>query len=132
MKNNNFEVGIVKYACPICGKEVDNEIILNSKLTKKAAQSIREMNGKFIGYSKNACKECLKYKDEVVFFIGILPEKSDKTNGIYRTGDVVGVKQESDFVKDVPVEYILKTANDVKFCFIDVEAGKEIGIFNKD
>lgn len=132
MKNDNFEVGIVKYACPICGKEVDNEVILNSKLTKKAAQSIREMNGKFIGYSKNACEECLKYKDEVVFFIGIIPEKSDKTMGVYRTGHVVGVKQDSDFVKDVPVEYILKTANDVKFCFIDVKAGKEIGIFNKD
>lgn len=125
MKNNNLEVGIVKYACPICGKEVNNEVIINSKLTKKAAQSIREMNGKFIGYSKNACEECLKYKDEVVFFIGIIPEKSDKTNGIYRTGDVVGVKQESDFVKDVPAEYILKTDNDVKFCFIDVEAGKK-------
>ena len=75
MENYNFEVGIVKYACPICGKEVDNEVIFNSKLTKKAAQSIREMNGKFIGYSKNACEECLKYKDEVVFFVGILLEK---------------------------------------------------------
>lgn len=132
MKNDNFEVGIVKYACPICGKEVDNEVIFNSKLTKKAAQSIREMNGKFIDYSKNACKECLKYKDEVVFFIGILPEKSDKTMGVYRTGHIVGVKQESDFVKDVPTEYILKTDNDVKFCFIDVKAGKEVGIFNND
>lgn len=132
MENDNFEVGIVKYACPICGKEVDNDVILNSKLTKKAAQSIREMNGKFIGYSKNACEECLKYKDEVVFFIGIIPEKSDKTTGIYRTGHIVGVKQESDFVKDVPAEYILKTANDVKFCFIDVKAGKEIGIFNNN
>lgn len=132
MKNDNFEVGIVKYACPICGKEVDNNVILNSKLTKKAAQSIREMNGKFIGYSKNACEECLKYKDEVVFFIGIIPEKSDKTTGIYRTGDVVGVKQESNFVKDVPDKYILKTDNDVKFCFINVKVGKEIGIFNED
>ena len=132
MKNNYLEVGIVKYACPICEKEVDNEVTFNSKLTKKAAQSIREMNGKFIGYSKNACKECLKYKDEVVFFVGILPEKSDKTNGIYRTGHVVGVKQESDFVKDVPAEYILKTANDVKFCFIDIKVGKEIGIFNNN
>ena len=132
MKNNNFEVGMVKYACPICGKEADSTIIMNNKFTKKAAQSIREMNGKFIGYSKNACKECLKYKDEVVFFIGIIPEKSDNTTGIYRTGHIVGIKQESDFVKDVPVEYILKTANDVKFCFIDIKAGEEIGIFNKD
>lgn len=132
MKNDNFEVGIVKYACPICGKEVDNNVIINNKFTKKAAQSIRELNGKFIGYSKNACEECLKYKDEVVFFIGIIPEKSDKTKGIYRTGNVVGVKQESDFVKDIPAEYIIKTANDVKFCFIDVKFGKEVGIFNND
>lgn len=132
MKNDNFEVGIVKYVCPICGKEVDNNIIINNKFIKKAAQNIKEMNGKFIGYSKNACKECLKYKDEVVFFIGIIPEKSDKTMGVYRTGHISGVKQESDFVKDIPAKYILKTANDVKFCFIDVKAGKEIGIFNND
>lgn len=132
MENYNFEVGIVKYACPICGKEVDNNVILNSKLTKKAAQSIREMNGKFIGYSKNACEECLKYKDEVVFFVGILPEKSDKITGVYRTGHIVGLKKDSNFIKDVPAEYILKTDNDVKFCFINVKVGKEIGIFNED
>lgn len=132
MKNDNFEVGIVKYACPICGKEVNSDIIINNKFTKKAAESIREMNGKFIGYSKNACEECLKYKDEVVFFVGILPEKSDKTTGIYRTGHISGIKQESDFIKDIPAKYILKTDNDVKFCFIDVEAGKKVGIFKED
>ena len=132
MKNDNFEVGLVKYACPICGKEVDSAIIMNNEFTKKAAQSIREMNGKFIDYSENACEECLKYKDEVIFFIGIIPEKSDKTTGVYRTGHIVGIKQESDFVKGVPDKYILKTANNVKFCFIDVKVGKEIGIFNED
>ena len=40
--------------------------------------------------------------------------------------------QESNFVKDVPDKYILKTDNNVKFCFIDVKVGKEIGIFNED
>ena len=32
---SNFEVALVKRACPICGKEVDSEIIMNQKLTKE-------------------------------------------------------------------------------------------------
>lgn len=121
---------LVTYVCPICGKVADSAILINKQLTKKAAKEVNDLHNKSIGYSDNACEECSKYKDDVIFFIGIIPEKSDNTN-VYRTGHIAGIKKDSDFVKNVPSEFILKTANDVEFCFIDIACAKEIGLFKE-
>lgn len=75
---DNLEVSIVKYACPICGKTANEGILMNSLLTSSNAKAAAELNGKTIGYASHACKECSKYKDEVVFFIGIDLKKSEK------------------------------------------------------
>ena len=82
-----FEVALVKRACPICGKEVDSEIIMNQKLTKKAAEEVKNLHGKVIGYADKVCEDCSKYKDNL-FIIEIDPEKSDmkRMETIYRTG----------------------------------------------
>lgn len=68
---NNLEVSLVKYACPICGKTADEGVLMNTLLTPDKAKAAAELNGKTVGYADHACKECSKYKDEVVFFIGI-------------------------------------------------------------
>lgn len=126
MSKDNFKVGLVKYACPICGKETDNAIIMNSRFTKKDAKAIEDANNKFIGYSNNACKECLSHKDECIYVIEIDAEKSEPNNP-YRTGYYWGL------VKDFPLfvehpEFLLKTENDVQFCFMNKEFAKQIGL----
>ena len=45
-RNNNFEVALVKLACPVCDKEVEEQIIMNQKLTPKEAAKIKAMHGK--------------------------------------------------------------------------------------
>lgn len=49
MLENNFAVSIVNYACPICGKQADSAIIMNTHLTKENAKQVDELNYKTIG-----------------------------------------------------------------------------------
>ena len=39
-----FEVSLVKYACPICGKinEDDSAIVMNTELTEKVANEVKK------------------------------------------------------------------------------------------
>lgn len=126
-------VALVHRVCPICCRKVEEEILINSKLSTKYAEKVEELNGKAIGFSDDACEECSKYKNECVYIISIDSEKSDmKTmESIYRMGYISGVKNDSDFVKSIPENYILKTANGVKYVFMDYKEGVELGLFKK-
>lgn len=44
---------------------------MNTIGNKKNAKAIDEANGKAIGYSKDACEECCKHKDDGVYIIAI-------------------------------------------------------------
>lgn len=43
--------------------------VANTRLTKKAASEVEELDGKAVGFSDHACKKCSEYKDKVVFFL---------------------------------------------------------------
>ena len=126
MSKDNFAVGMVNYICPICGKVVDNAIIMNERLTKKAAEEVRKANGKTVGYSENACEECASYKDECVYVIEIDAKKSEPNNP-YRTGMYWGIRKDFALFVDHP-EYILKTKDGVQFCFMDIEVANHLGL----
>lgn len=121
MENKNLEVVLAKELCPICGKEMDGPIIMNSVLTPSAAKKVKNLHGKVIGFSENACEECSKYKDDVVYLIGIDSSLSDTKSleGLYRTGDILTVKREGSFIVGIAPKYILKTKNGVSFMFLD-------------
>lgn len=129
MKNtsDNVAVALVYEACPVCGKLMNEQIIMNKTLTKKAAKEIEEANGKCIGYSKDACDSCSEHKDECVYAVAIDPTRSGD-DGIYRTGQIACVNKNFQLFKDKS-DYILKTDNGVSFMFMEEEAGKLIGIF---
>lgn len=125
---DNFKVSLVKYLCPICGGVAEEVIVTNTRLTKEAASKVERLNGKAIGFSDHACKECSEYKDRVVFFIGIDPEKSSDKEP-YRTGQIVGIKDDAPLVLHCK-EYIRSLKDGTRFCFIDELAGKKIGLWN--
>lgn len=127
MSNFGISVALVHEICPICGKPMNESILMNNKIGPKYAKKVEEVNGKAIGYSNNACEECLKYKDDAVFCIAIDEAKS-KPNNPYRTGQIVGVRKDFQLFIDKP-EFILKTKNNVSYCFIEENAGKQIGFF---
>lgn len=123
---DNFEVSLVKYICPICGNVAEEGIIMNSILTEKYAKEVKELHGKIVGYSDKCCKECSKYKDDVVFFIGIDESKSDKEP--YRTGQIIGIRKESNIVKEVK-DFILELDDGTQYVFITEEAGTQMGLW---
>lgn len=122
-----FSAALVHEVCPICCKAINEQIIVNSVLNKKNAKAIDEANGKAIGYSKDACEECCKYKDNGVYIIAIDPDRSNDKD-IYRIGQIACVNKNFQLFKDKP-DYILKTNNGVSFMFMEEEVGKLIGIF---
>lgn len=101
---------------------------MDKPLTKGAASKVEELNGKTIGFSDHACKECSKYKDKAVFFIGIDTEKSFSEE-VYRIGQVVGVRNEAPLIAHFS-KYIRSLKDGTRFCFIDELAGKKIGLWN--
>lgn len=128
---DNLGVALVKELCPICCKEMDGPIIMNSVLTKKNAKEVEDMHGKVIGFADHCCEECAKYKDDVVFFVGIDESKSSKDSlkELYRTGQIVGIKKDAEIVNNFK-DYIVTLKDNTKVIFIDEKAGKEIKIFN--
>lgn len=127
MSDNKLGVAIVHEICPICGKPMNESIVINKRLTVKEAKKVEDMNHKAIGFSQNACDECLKYKDTAVFCIAIDCKKSTPKEP-YRTGQLVGIRKDFELFINKP-EFVHKTKNGVSFCFIDEDAGKEIGMF---
>lgn len=96
-------------------------------LVKKYAKEIENVHGKAIGYSKTACEDCSKYKDEAVMCIAIDEAKSEPNNP-YRTGQIVGVCKDFQLFVDKP-EFIIKTENGIPYCFVEENVGKQIGFF---
>lgn len=101
--NKPFEVALAKQLCPICCSEHE-VILMNQELTEKAANEVKEANGKVIGFLEEPCNECQKYfKDGYIAMIGIDPEKSTLSNdddttvnltGMYRTGQLGWIKRD--------------------------------------
>ena len=128
--SNNLEVSLVKELCPVCCKEMDGPIVLNSILTENEAKKVKDLHNKVIGFADHCCEECAKYKDEAVFFVSIDASKSSKNSleELYRTGKISGVKKEADIIKSCK-DYIITIKDGTQIIFIDEEAGKNLGVF---
>ena len=127
MSENKRDIALVHEICPICGKPMNEQILMNTVFSKKYAKEIENVHSKAIGYSKTACENCTEYKDKVVFCIAIDENKSEPNNP-YRTGQIVGVCKDFQLFVDKP-EFIIKTENDVAYCFVEENVGKQIGFF---
>ena len=128
--NNNLEVSLVKELCPVCCKEIDGPIIMNRILTEEYAKNVKDLHNKVIGFADHCCEECSKYKDEAVFFVSIDESKSSKGSlkDLYRTGKIVGIKKDSDIVKQFK-DYIVTIKDGTQIVFIDENVGKKLGLF---
>lgn len=130
VKMKNLEVSLVKELCPVCCKEMDGPIIMNTVLTEKNAKRVRDLRNKVVGFANHCCEECSKYKDEAVFFVSIDESKSsnDSLKNLYRTGKISGIKKEADIIKSFK-DSIVTIEDGTQIIFIDEETGKTLGVF---
>ena len=130
MSDNKLGVALVKELCPVCCKEIDGPIIMNTRLTKKNAEEVENLHNKVVGFANHCCEECSKYKDKAVFFVSIDESKSssDSLKNLYRTGKISGIKKESDIVESCK-NYIVTIEDGTQIVFIDEKFGKKLGVF---
>ncbi len=124
-----LEVSLVKYVCPVCG-QVDEDasaIVMNQLLTQEAADNVKKLHNQVVGFSDKPCKQCQSYIDQdAVMIIGIDSDKSEDMSNPYRTGHLVGIKRESEFIKHLPEEYQKRDW----FC-MDYKEMKNIGLIQE-
>lgn len=117
---DNFKVGMGKLICPICGKiiEDDSVIFINTTLTKQEAEKVEKLHNQVVGFSDNACEDCVN-NSEKAFFILEMNEEEKQPTGRY-----IGVVKESEFYtnfKNDFKDFILTTKNNVGYAYIDRE-----------
>lgn len=116
---NKFEVALAKEACLACGTLIDGPIIMNTKLTKKEAQKVKNIHGKCIGYAKKLCPKCKELASQGLLCVEIDEAKSEPDNP-YKTGFIFVLRNESQlakYFKEECPEFIIKKG-DSEFIFL--------------
>lgn len=117
---NNFAVALTKECCPVCLKEKDGAIVMNTKLTKKAAHEVEELHNKVVGYSDCMCDECLERVGTGIYLITM--DCSESYENPIRTGEVFKIsrevfedtfdvpfpKQQMAFIEKSAIDFLLK------------------------
>lgn len=123
---NNFEVSLCKEQCFICGKETEGPIIMNSLLTEKAANEVKQLHNKCIGYSEEICSDCKKLAEQGLIVLEIDASKSESGNP-YRTGNMWVIKSDCALAKDMK-DFIINKFG-CEFVFVDKECVKQLGFY---
>lgn len=123
MKENNFEVALIK--CWFCGE--DKGLIMNSLLTKKNAQQIREAHGKAIDLEP--CDNCKKLMEQGVMLFEIVKVPDNPKKLPERTGRMCVVRDRAfeNFPDKDFAEQVIKR----RYGFIQSELWNTIGLGGK-
>lgn len=126
MNQSNVGVALAKEVCPVCLKESDGPILMNTKLTEHHARKVESLHGQVVGFSEEFCPECKEHAKEGVFFVGVDGSKTEDMNNPYRTGWLSCVKDEA--VKRFMTEPMLSQVLKKRMCYIPDEVAMEIGL----
>lgn len=118
---NTLGVALTKLICPVCQKEVDGDIVMNTRLTEHNAKKVEEMHGKVVGIKDEPCDECKESAPGGVFMIECDESKTEDVNNPWRTGRVVALKEEA-------FKRIFDTVPPKKVCYVPIGVFEKIGI----
>lgn len=123
MENMNFEIALIR--CFFCGK--DKGLIMNSRLTPKAAKAVKECNGKAIDLEP--CEDCKKLMVQGVMLFEIESVPDDSRQLPERTGRMALVKDSAfdNFPDEDYKNQVLKR----RFGFIQKEFWDAMGLGGK-
>ena len=113
MSEKLLGTALVKRLCPVCLKEQDSEILMNTVLTEKNAKNVEKLHGKVVGFLDDGCDECKEKlpPEKGTWFIVVDSEKTTDRNNPYRTGSIFGISK----------EYATKVGIDSYVAYIDVK-----------
>ena len=123
--DGTFATSLCKLICPVCREATEDVIIMNSTLTKKYAQEVKEAHGKAIGYTEEPCDSCKKLMEEGVIIIAIDKDCTTDMSNPYRTGEMLAVKREA-FKKDFPHKVIYMDQKElIEFGLLDSDGDEQ-------
>ena len=88
MKEDTLGVALVHELCKICGTEVNEQIIMNQRLTEKNAKDIKSMHKQAIGYAQEPCDECKELMTKGYILIEYDEALTEDKSNPYRTGNI--------------------------------------------
>ena len=83
---------LVRELCPVCTKESDASVLINTRLTQKAAAEVEKMHGS-VKWG-DLCSACADMKSKGFILIGAVEKKTTDATNPYRSGNIWCVKQE--------------------------------------
>ena len=127
MKEDIFGVALVHELCVICAKEMNEQIVVNQKLTEKNAAEIKSMHNKAIGYSEEPCDECKELMTKGYILIEYDKALTEDKSNPYRTGNMWVIIGESGFevAERIGVD---KDTMEIGYSLIDIETAQNLGI----
>lgn len=120
MEEKNFEVALIK--CWFCGK--DKGLIMNSRLTKKDAQQVREANGRAIDLEP--CDKCKELMKQGVMLFEIVKVPNNPQDMPERTGRMAVVRDSA--FENFPDKDFAKQVLKRRFGFIQREFWDNMGL----
>lgn len=126
-KKSKIGTALVYEACPVCGKKCNEHIIINRVLTEKYAQKIEDLHNKCVGYAEKPCDECKDIMKEDFLCIIYDESKTKDESNPYRTGQIIRIKKDCNFVKNIDPELTKKG-----LCFVDIDFAKKIGLIQEE
>lgn len=123
MKEDMLGVALVHELCKICGKEVNEQIVMNQRLSKKNAKDIKSMHKQAIGYAQKPCDECKELMTKGFILIGYDEALTEDKFNPYRTGNIWVIT--FDAAEKLGVG---KDTMDIGYSLIDIETAQNLGL----
>lgn len=93
MEKKKVGTALIHELCPVCTKEMDSSILINRKLSEKAAADVEKLHGT-VKWSPEWCEDCKDMKTKGFILIGAVEAKTDDATNPYRSGNIWVVTQE--------------------------------------
>ena len=123
MKEDILGVALVHELCIVCGKEMNEQIVMNQRLTKKNAKDIKSMHNKAIGFSEEPCDECKELMTKGFIFIGYDSKLTTDMTSPYRTSNIWVIT--FDGAERIGIG---KDTMDIGYSLIDIEDARNLGL----
>lgn len=117
--SDNFSVALMH--CFLCGDP--GPIVMNTKLTKRHAETVEQMHGKTA--PGMYCSECEEHLKDGIAFLSVRDDESGEDP--YRTGRMAIIKEEK--VRQIlEGQEILDRILSTRFCYVDDKTWSRIGL----
>lgn len=123
MKEDTLGVALVHELCKICGKEVNEQIVMNQRLSEKNAKEIKSMHKQAIGYAQEPCDECKELMTKGYILIEYDEALTEDKSNPYRTGSIWVIT--FDAAKRMNMD---KDTFENGYALIDKEVTKKLGL----